>query len=313
MNNGDPTSLRQMVGQRAACEQLIAVVDAAKSSGRQPDHMCLLGPGGTGKTTVGALIAARLEAPYDVVSAGQVKSVSKMIKKLLKMKPGTLLLIDEFHKVGPDALETVLYIAMAEGVIDIDTGDDIRRQPLPPFTLLAATTDNDMTESMTSRFGVHVCFEYYTIGELATIITNVAQARRYDIAFAAAELLATTSHGMAREAKNRLSRAIDEAVLACTRTITVDLALASLARARLDTWGLNFRQRQVLTEVAKEYKAIGRKSIGALTGLSTVDSEIDFLIRIGLFHKLGNQGIVATDKAYEMLGKGKPIDRSNAA
>lgn len=305
-----PESLRQMVGQDRARKQLIRVVDAAKGSGRQPDHMLLLGPGGTGKTVVSKLIAERLEAPFVAVSAGQVRSAKQMIKKLLLMKPGTLLLVDEFHRVSEVALETVLFIAMSEGVVDIDTGENIRRVPLPPFTLLAATTENDNSPSMLSRFGVKVIFQYYTVAQLAMILTNAAKKRGFTIEPDAAELLATTAHGVAREAINRLSRACDEAILACVKMITVDLAKTSLVNNDLDEAGLDFRQREILIAVAKEYQPIGLKSLGSLAGYTKIDSEIDLLTRIGLLRKCGNQGRVATDKAYDLLGQSRPVDRS---
>lgn len=307
-----PESLRQMIGQDQARKQLIRVVDAAKGSGRQPDHMLLLGPGGTGKTVVSKLIAERLEAPFVPVSAGQVRSAKQMIKKLLTLKSGTLFLIDEFHRVSEAALETVLFIAMAEGVVDIEMGEDIRRVQLPPFTLLAATTENDNSPSMLTRFGVKVTFKYYTVAQLSLILTAAGQKRGFTIEPAAAELLASTSHGVAREAINRLSRACDEAILACVKVITVDLAKASLVNNDLDEFGLDFRQREILIAVAKEYRPIGLESIGSLTGFTTIDSEIDLLTRIGLLRKCGNQGRAATDRAYILLGQARPVDRSAA-
>jgi Holliday junction DNA helicase RuvB len=302
-----PESLRQMVGQDKARKQLIRVVDAAKGSARQPDHMLLLGPGGTGKTVVSKLIAERLEAPFVAVSAGQVRSPKQMIKKLLSLKPGTLILIDEFHRVSEAALETVLFIAMSESVVDVDTGDDIQRVPLPPFTLLAATTENENSPSMLSRFGVKVIFKYYTVSQLTVILTAAANKRGFTVEPGAAELLAATAHGVAREVINRLSRACDEAILACVDTITVDLARASLVNADLDDAGLDFRQREILIAVAREYQPIGLESIGSLTGYTTIGSEIDLLTRIGLLRKCGNQGRMATNKAYDLIGEARPV------
>jgi Holliday junction resolvasome RuvABC ATP-dependent DNA helicase subunit len=123
----------------------------------------------------------------------------------------------------------------------------------------------------------------------------------------AAELLAATAHGVAREVINRLSRACDEAILACVNTITVDLARASLINNDLDDAGLDFRQREILIAVAREYQPIGLASIGSLTGYTTIDSEIDLLTRIGLLRKCGNQGRMATNKAYDLIGEARPV------
>ncbi|MCK9906428.1 AAA family ATPase, partial [Frankia sp. Cpl3] len=97
---------------------------------------------------------------------------------LTNLQEGDVLFIDEIHRLNR-SVEEVLYPAMEDYALDIiiGKGPSARsvRLDLPPFTLIGATTRAGMLSSpLRDRFGVVNRLEYYTIEELAFIVSRAA-------------------------------------------------------------------------------------------------------------------------------------------
>jgi holliday junction DNA helicase RuvB len=307
-----PKRIRDMIGQDHALKEVQTACEAARGRGRALRHTALVGPGGCGKTALARTIAELMDAPFDEVMAGAVKSKKAMTEWLLSLKPYTVAFCDEFHDVSISTREQVLYSAMSSGFIVLDTKEGTQRRNLPPFTLVAATTEGKFSPSMARRFKC-IALDYYSIADLTKIIAWSAQGEVFaegidglseDVNFQiepeAALYLAQRSLGVAGIAQQRLEDAIDQAVGEGSNVITMAHVMEAMQVARIDDMGLNIRERKILIAVAREGgRPIGLESIANRTGFRDIDEEIATLTRLDLVRlNDGQRGRVATVKAY---------------
>ena len=95
---------------------------------------------------------------------------------LTNAEEGSILFIDEIHRM-PRVVEEFIYPAMEDFRVDIVLGEGINARtismPLKRFTLIGATTRSGMLSSpMRDRFKMHEHLEFYTVEELAQIVTH---------------------------------------------------------------------------------------------------------------------------------------------
>ena len=138
------------------------------------DHLLLIGPPGLGKTTLAQITAHELGVDFKVTSAPALDKPKDLAGILSTITERTVFFIDEIHRLKP-AIEEMLYIAMEDFELDwiIGQGAAARtvRIPIPPFTLVGATTKaGSVSSPLRSRFGFIPRFEFYTQEELASII-----------------------------------------------------------------------------------------------------------------------------------------------
>src|SRR5262249_11984904 len=150
-------------------------LEAAKKRGGMPEHLLFYGPPGVGKTTLAHLIAHTLGAQIKATSGVAVERAADLAAILTNLEPGTVLFIDEIHRL-PRKLEELLYPALKSGHLDIvlGKGPPARTVDLapPPFTLVGATTRiADLSGPLRSRFGGGTYqLDFYTEEDLQEII-----------------------------------------------------------------------------------------------------------------------------------------------
>ena len=64
INDVQPSSLRNIVGQKSVVEALHVAIDACQMDARRFDHSAMFGPPGCGKTAICQILAAELAADY---------------------------------------------------------------------------------------------------------------------------------------------------------------------------------------------------------------------------------------------------------
>lgn len=313
--DGRETSLRPHVlsefqGQARIKENLSIFISAAKERGEPLDHLFLMGPPGLGKTTLALVVASEMGVDFKPTSAPAIEKPKDLAGILTTMRPGSVLFIDEIHRLKP-AIEEMLYIAMEDFELDwiIGQGPSARtvRVPVPPFTMIGATTRAGMVSApLSSRFGISLRFDYYSPKELELVIKRSAGILDVDIHREARELLATTSRGTPRIANRLLRRMRDFAQVAGKDAIDMNVVKEGLERLEVDELGLERLDREILKAIITKYAGgpVGAETLAITIG-EAVDSLEDyyepFLIQAGLIART-TRGRVATPFAYRHLG-----------
>src|SRR5947209_10010425 len=204
-----PQRFEQYIGQEGLIEKLGIAVEAARGRGEPVEHTLLHGPPGLGKTTLAHVIANEMNAQVHVTNGPALTKGADLVGILTKLNQGDVLFIDEVHRL-PAVVEEYLYPAMEDFKVDvtIDAGMHARTitMPLPPFTLIGATTRIGLlTGPMRSRFGIRQHIAFYTPASLKEILKQNAKLLKLDAHDAALAELAERSRGTPRIA-NRLLR-----------------------------------------------------------------------------------------------------------
>ena len=305
-----PQMLNDFLGQEGIKKNLKTFIEAAKQRQEPLDHLLLIGPPGLGKTTLAQITAHELGVDFKVTSAPALDKPKDLAGILSTITERTVFFIDEIHRLKP-AIEEMLYIAMEDFELDwiIGQGAAARtvRIPIPPFTLIGATTkDGSVSTLLRSRNGFIHGFEFYTKEELASIIRRSAGILEVGIEQDAAMLLAQCCRGTPRVANRVLRRMRDFAQVEGRNTITLDIVDNGLKRLEIDELGLEKYDREILLSIIQNF---GGGPVGAETLAISIGESMDtledyyepYLIQCGLLQRTP-RGRIVTPKAYEHLG-----------
>lgn len=159
------------------------LVNDSQATGKQYPHTLLTGPAGTGKTTLAKIIAHELGARIIEISGATLTNEQQVISLLANLHRNDILFIDEIHQVKPNiqgALLKPLEQRHLSFFIDFENEQYLIEKELPPFTLIAATTDQDkLLDALLSRFKVSEHLEDYTASDIKAIAK--AQAESHNI------------------------------------------------------------------------------------------------------------------------------------
>ena len=178
-----PTQFSEFPGQDQVKKKLQVFVSAAKARGEPLDHCLLCGPPGLGKTTLAHIIANDLGADFRSTSGPALHRKGDLAAILTSLKPGSVLFIDEIHRLSSD-VEEYLYSAMEDFYLDIVTGEGLgarsMRFQLTPFTLIGATTRAGLLKApFRDRFGIVERLSFYNKEALNEIIFRAAHFAGY--------------------------------------------------------------------------------------------------------------------------------------
>src|SRR3954447_22458512 len=141
-----PSSFAEVIGQERAVAMMQRVVAAAKRRGEPLDHVLLVGPSGTGKSTFSHVIAAELGVNVYEVEAPVSHETLLELREV--MANGDLLRIEEIHQQaimerrgrGAATQPEVLYAVMEDRTLTSGSGV----LPFPAITIVGTTTDEGM-------------------------------------------------------------------------------------------------------------------------------------------------------------------------
>jgi Holliday junction DNA helicase RuvB len=305
-----PKSLDDYVGQDELKRNLRVFIEAAKARSEALDHVLFHGSPGLGKTSLAHILANELKVNINSTSGPVIERPGDLAAILTSLQPRDVLFIDEVHRLN-HVVEEILYPAMEDFQLDIIIGQGpsarTMKIPLPPFTLVGATTRAGLlTPPLRERFGVVLRVEFYSPEELRKIVQRSAKLLDIPISEDGAFELSGRSRGTPRVANRLLRRVRDYAQVEAQGVITQEVAKEALDMLGVDGRGLDKMDRHIMLTIIQKFNG---GPIGLDTLSAAVSEEKDtledvyepFLIQMG-YIKRTPRGRVATKLAYSHFG-----------
>jgi len=305
-----PQSMRDMVGQRDVFARLEIAVDSARKRGDTLGHILFDGPPGLGKTTFATCIPRDLNVGFQIASGAVLQAPKDLIPYLTNAEEHSVLFIDEIHRL-PKGVEEFLYPAMEDFRIDILLGEGVNARAinmtLRPFTLIGATTRAGLLSApLRDRFHIREHLDFYSIDELAEIISRNARKLQVPLDAKAAQEIAGRSRGTPRLANNRLRWVRDYTTSKADGKVTLPLVRDALEMQGIDTQGLDGQDRKYLETIVRVFHGgpVGVEAVAHTMNLAvdTLEDEVEpYLLRTGLLVRTP-RGRKVTASGHEHLG-----------
>jgi Holliday junction DNA helicase RuvB len=183
--------------------------------------------------------------------------------------------------------------------------------PVPPFTLVGATTRTGLlTSPLRARFGIVHRLDFYGEPDIREIVRRSARILAVPIEDAAADEIARRSRGTPRVANRLLRRVRDFAQVRADGRITQEVAQKALQLLEVDAFGFDEIDRRLLRTIIEKFSG-GPVGVGSLAAAMSEERDAieeiyePFLIQIGFLDRTP-RGRVATARAYEYFGLAAP-------
>ncbi len=236
-----PATFAHMVGQDRLKRLLGRIVENSKRTGRQLDHIMLSGASGTGKTTLGQVIAH--ESGRRVFQVKAPVSMEVIDAMRTQCADGDVVIVDEIHQQVSGDRRGITQAADPEDFYHIM---EDRKMPTPTgmvdfprLTFIGCTTDSGLLpEAFLNRFPLNLSLDPYTYEDMARLAA--ANARQLGVACTerAAAMLGRASRRNPRQVntyiKNSGALGEDRITETIAREVIVELNACTLDGLTLD-------------------------------------------------------------------------------
>lgn len=265
--NFQPDKLSDYIGN----ERIKAIVDiainACKLKKSMMSHTLITGERGTGKTTLGKLIAKELGMSYKVISADAIMKLSDLTNLFLVNLP-KFIIIDEIHNLKSNISDAM------HGAMDgfeygyIDEDGFFQTEELEPFCVIGMTTDPGLlTSPMYSRFLKKYHLMPYTALNLQRIIIQAARNNKIDINATSAYQISLRSNGIPRIALAHFSNVYEYSLKFNSGLINDKMVLDCFSLHGIDIKGLDEVQIEILKILATSDKPKGAENLCQSVGI----------------------------------------------
>nr|WP_236994164.1 Holliday junction branch migration DNA helicase RuvB [Methylomicrobium sp. RS1] len=309
-----PKKLADYIGQEELRTQMEIFIKAATARREALDHVLIFGPPGLGKTTLANIIAAEMSVNIRQTSGPVLEKAGDLAALLTNLEAHDVLFIDEIHRLSP-AVEEILYPAMEDYQLDIMIGEGPAARSikldLPPFTLVGATTRAGLlTSPLRDRFGIVQRLEFYTIDELAKIITRSATLLNIAIEPNGALEIAKRARGTPRIANRLLRRVRDFAEVKGSGVVSEQISVQALDMLKVDHNGFDALDRKLLLTMIENFGGgpVGLDTLSAAISeeRGTIEDVLEpYLLQQGFIMRTP-RGRVVTQNAYLHFGLKPP-------
>ena len=315
-----PLRLDEYIGQNSVKKQMSIFIEAAKNRREALDHTLIFGPPGLGKTTLANIMAKEMGAALKSTSGPVLEKAGDLAAMLSNLDAGDVLFIDEIHRLSP-VVEEILYPAMEDFQLDIMIGEGPAARSLKlelqPFTLVGATTRAGLlTSPLRDRFGIVQRLEFYSVAELAEIVTRSANKLDLPIEKEGAAEISRRSRGTPRISNRLLRRVRDVAEVKGNGVVTGVLADEALNLLNVDKQGFDAMDRRLLLAIVDRFGGgpVGLDALAASISeeRGTIEDVLEpYLIQQGYLLRTP-RGRVATEKTYLHFGLPAPMRENEA-
>jgi holliday junction DNA helicase RuvB len=285
-----PQSLDTYIGQDKMIRQLKIILESAKIRERMPEHMLFYGQPGLGKTTVSSLIAKELGTSFKVIAAPALQKTGDVVSLLVNLEPGTVLFIDEIHRLRAP-LEEVLYSAMEDRKVDIlmgkGNGASVARLDINDFMLIGATTQlGKLSKPLKDRFPTIFQLEPYSEPEILQLVERNCNLLKLKLSEEAKMLICHRSRGVPRIANNLLKRLLDYQIVHKTKEVNFIQAEDFLLEVGIHEKGLTKADLTYMRALLNG--TVGLRTLGGMLLEETETLELvvePYLIYLGFLDK----------------------------
>ena len=306
-NNLRPSKIDDLIGQKDIINNLKISIASVRARSGVLQHCLFYGGAGLGKTTLARALANELDVSIEIANGSSISNNKDILPYLMKMQRGSILFIDEIHRMNRKVQEYMLTV-IEDFRLDIvipatknSQGETINID-IPKFTLVGATTEmGDLVQPFLDRFKLKHFMRPYEVSDLSQLISINAEKLNVEMSRDAMLTIAKASRGTPRIANNFLEWVRDYKIAHNIGGLQNSHVTQALQMQGIDENGLNPVDRDYLKvfENLPEGTAIGVSTLCSSLNIDrqTIEQKIEpFLIRQGYIAKTSKGRILVKEE-----------------